>query len=93
MADSEIALGILKRAGYILTRRPEDADIIILFTCVVKKPTSDRMLYRINSLKHFGKKLVVAGCMVPGEPEKIRRAAPRAILIHPRAITLSLIHI
>ena len=87
MADSEIALGILKQAGYTLTRRPEDADIIIIFTCVVKKPTSDRMLYRINSLKQFGKKLVVAGCMVPGEPEKIRRAAPRAILVHPRAIT------
>ena len=87
MADSEIALGILKQAGYTLTQRPEEADIIVIFTCVVKKPTSDRMLYRINSLKRFGKKLVVAGCMVPGEPEKIRRAAPRAILIHPRAIT------
>jgi len=87
MADSEIALGILRQAGYTLTRRPEDADAIIIFTCVVKKPTSDRMLYRINSLKRFGKKLVVAGCMVSGEPEKIRRAAPKAILVHPRAIT------
>ena len=87
MADSEIALGILKQAGYTLVQKPEDADIIIIFTCVVKKPTSDRMLYRINSLKQFGKKLIVAGCMASGEPEKIRRAAPRAILVHPRAIT------
>jgi len=87
MADSEIALGILKQAGYTLVQKPEDADIIIIFTCVVKKPTSDRMLYRINFLKRFGKKLIVAGCMASGEPEKIRRAAPRAILVHPRAIT------
>jgi len=87
MADSEIALGILKQAGYTLVKKPEDADIIIIFTCVVKKPTSDRMLYRINSLKQFGKKLIVAGCMASGEPEKIRRAAPQAILVHPRAIT------
>ena len=87
MADSEIALGILKQAGYTLVQKPEDADIIIIFTCVVKKPTSDRMLYRINFLKQFRKKLIVAGCMASGEPEKIRRAAPRAILVHPRAIT------
>ena len=87
MADSEIALGILKQAGYTLVKKPEDADIIIIFTCVVKKPTSDRMLYRINFLKQFRKKLIVAGCMASGEPEKIRRAAPRAILVHPRAIT------
>ena len=87
MADSEIALGILKQAGYTLVKKPEDADIIIIFTCVVKKPTSDRMLYRINSLKQFGKKLIVAGCMASGEPEKIRRAASQAILVHPRAIT------
>ncbi|RLG01599.1 MAG: hypothetical protein DRN49_00925 [Thaumarchaeota archaeon] len=87
MADSEIALGMLRQAGYTFVQKPEDADIIIIFTCVVKKPTSDRMLYRINLLKQFGKKLVVAGCMVSGEPEKIKRAAPRAILVHPRAIT------
>lgn len=87
MADSEIALGLLSQAGYTFTQRPEEADIIILFTCVVKKPTSDRMLYRIDSLKRFGKKLIIAGCMVSGEPEKIRKTAPKAILVHPRAIT------
>ena len=70
MADSEIALGILKQAGYTLTQRPEDADIIVIFTCVVKKPTSDRMLYRINSLKHLVRSSWLRAAW---SPERLRR--------------------
>jgi len=88
MADSEIALGILKSRGHELVSNPHEADALIIFTCVVKKPTSDRMIYRISRLSELEKKLIVAGCMVPGEPEKIKRFAPRAIMIHPRAITM-----
>ena len=87
VADAEIALGILRDRGHVIVSRPENADVLIIFTCVVKKPTSDRMLYRISKLKGYGKKLVVAGCMVSGEPDKIRRAAPNAVMLHPRAIT------
>ena len=87
VADGEIALGILRSRGHVLVSKPSEADAILLLTCTVKKPTSDRMLHRIKVLREFGKRLVVAGCMAPGEPEKIRRAAPEAILLHPRAIT------
>ena len=50
VADSEIALGLLRQAGHEFVSDPRDADVIIIFTCVVKKPTSARMLYRISKL-------------------------------------------
>lgn len=87
VADSEIATGLLRWAGHEFVPDPRCADIIIVFTCVVKKPTSDRMLYRISSLRKYGKRLIVAGCMVPGEPEMVKRIAPDAVMLHPRAIT------
>jgi len=87
MADGEIALGLLKRSGHTIVKDPEEADAILLVTCTVKKPTSDRMLHRIRVLRRLGKRLIVAGCMASGEPDKVREAAPEAVLLHPRAIT------
>ncbi|MCF8885534.1 MAG: tRNA (N(6)-L-threonylcarbamoyladenosine(37)-C(2))-methylthiotransferase [Nitrososphaerota archaeon] len=88
VADGEIALGILRRSEWVIVNNPEDADVILLVTCTVKKPTSDRMLHRINCLKNYGKKIVVAGCMASGESDKIKRIAPEALLLHPRAIPM-----
>lgn len=88
VADGEIALGILKDSEWVVVDNPEDADVILLVTCTVKKPTGDRMLHRINCLKKYGKKMVVAGCMAPGEPEKVKRLAPEALLLHPKAIPM-----
>lgn len=85
-ADGEILLGLLKEAGGVLVDRPEDADLILLVTCAVKKPTSDRMLHRIRTLRTYGKKMIVAGCMASGERDKVRRMAPDALLVHPRSI-------
>jgi len=87
VADGEIVLGILRETGWEIVNKPEDSDLIILVTCAVKKPTSDRMLYRIKKLKTYGKMLIVAGCMASGEGDKVKRIAPEAILVHPRAIT------
>ncbi len=87
IADGEIALGIFKDANWDIVDKPEDSDIILLVTCTVKKPTSDRMLHRIRVLKTYGKKIIVTGCMASGERKKVKRVEPNAILVHPRAIT------
>lgn len=87
VADAEIALGILRDRGHEIVSSPDEADVLLIFTCVVKKPTSDRMLYRIAELKRYGKRLVVAGCMTSGEPEKAKLIAPDAVMVHPRAVT------
>ncbi|PUA31414.1 MAG: hypothetical protein B9J98_06545 [Candidatus Terraquivivens tikiterensis] len=85
-ADGEIILGLLERAGFSIVSRPDEADLNVLVTCAVKKPTSDRMLERARRLYESGKTLLVAGCMVTAEREAIRNVAPSAILIGPRDV-------
>ncbi|MEM3096326.1 MAG: tRNA (N(6)-L-threonylcarbamoyladenosine(37)-C(2))-methylthiotransferase [Nitrososphaerota archaeon] len=85
-ADGEIALGLLRDRGYRPSNSPADADILLLVTCAVKKPTADRMISRIKKLSALGGRLVVTGCMVTGEASRLREVAPTAQLIEPRQI-------
>jgi tRNA-2-methylthio-N6-dimethylallyladenosine synthase len=50
-ADSwRIAKG-LQNLGYAATRRPEEADVIVLNTCVVRQSAEDKVYGRLSSLK------------------------------------------
>ncbi len=48
---------------------PEEADLIVLGTCVVIGHTENRMLRRIKELKAYGKDLVVYGCLPSARKE------------------------
>ncbi len=85
-AEGEILLGLIKEAGFSIVNDPNEADLNILVTCAIKKPTSDRMLERAKKLHESGKPLVVAGCMVTAEWETIRKVVPSAIFIAPRDV-------
>ncbi|RLG76753.1 MAG: 2-methylthioadenine synthetase [Thermoprotei archaeon] len=88
--DTGLMKSLLVRAGYELVEDPEDADVIILNTCVVRYDTEVRMLKRINALYQAalkkGKKLIVAGCMAKALPFTIHATAPKAILLSPQNI-------
>lgn len=86
-AESEIMAGLLSRAGFNITKSIELADALIINTCVVKKPTSEKMVSRINELKKYKKKLIIAGCMPLVEYDVIKRTAPNASLIDTHHIT------
>ena len=83
MADCEIALGLLREAGHIIVDSPEEAEGLIIFTCIVKTPTERRMLRRIKGLGELGRPLIVAGCMAKAEGELVEEMAPRASLLGP----------
>ncbi len=70
---SEKMAGYLE--GFALAKSEEDADAIILNTCVVKKPTEQKILGRIKSIrKNFSeKKVILAGCL-PKIPEILEKA-------------------
>ncbi|MCS6770304.1 MAG: tRNA (N(6)-L-threonylcarbamoyladenosine(37)-C(2))-methylthiotransferase [Candidatus Caldarchaeum sp.] len=85
-ADGEMALGLLKTSGYELVSSPDKADYVVLVTCAVKKPTADRMIHRVKRFSKMGGRLVVAGCMASGEAERVRRAAPEAVLVPPKQV-------
>lgn len=49
----------------------EEADVLILVTCIVIESTERRMINKIKNFNSTGKKLVVAGCTASAEKEKI----------------------
>lgn len=85
-ADQEIALGLLKEAVFELIEAPEKSDLNIIFTCTVKAPTTQRMIYRINELTKLKKPLMIAGCMPKTDGKIIERINPNASMLGPDSI-------
>ncbi len=73
VADSRRAAEGLERLGYRWTRQAEEADLIVLNTCVVRQSAEDKVLGRLSSLKPLKKKrpeavIAVMGCFVDDIP-------------------------
>ena len=69
VADSQRVASALERMGYQDTRQAEDADVIILNTCVVRQSAEDKAYGRLQSLRPLKDKrpdLVInlMGCLV-----------------------------
>ena len=86
MADAEMMAGLLEREGYRIVEAPDEADVLVVVTCVVKGPTEARMVHRISKLNTLGKPLVVAGCMPKAEGWLVRRIAPGACTVGPNSV-------
>ncbi|MFQ5620270.1 MAG: tRNA (N(6)-L-threonylcarbamoyladenosine(37)-C(2))-methylthiotransferase [Candidatus Nanoarchaeia archaeon] len=69
-SDSEVMAGILKEAGHELTSL-ENAEIVIVNSCVVKNQTQKELFKFIEKAKESNKKIVVAGCAPSSIPEKL----------------------
>jgi len=61
--NTEIMSGLLVKAGFKLEKTPENADFIVINSCVVKGPTENKIYSRINELSKLSKRIIVAGCM------------------------------
>ncbi|HHW28114.1 MAG TPA: tRNA (N6-isopentenyl adenosine(37)-C2)-methylthiotransferase MiaB [Syntrophomonadaceae bacterium] len=66
--DTEIMRALLEQEGYLWTSDPEEADIVILNTCSVRKSAEQRALGLLGNLKHRKKRdpdlvIAVGGCM------------------------------
>jgi tRNA-2-methylthio-N6-dimethylallyladenosine synthase len=73
VADSWRLAEGLGKLGYAPTRRAEDADIVVLNTCVVRQSAEDKVLGRLSSLKPLKSKrpqivIAVMGCFVDDIP-------------------------
>ena len=69
VADSQRVGSSLEHLGYTLTTKTEEADVIVLNTCVVRQSAEDKALGRLSSLKPLKEKnpdLVInlMGCLV-----------------------------
>jgi len=85
--DLEIMLAGLTNGGYTITDHAESADIILVNTCGVKKPTEDKILARLSILSSFDKPLIIAGCLPKINLEAIHRSAPSfSVAVDPHSV-------
>ena len=75
-ADSRRAGEELARLGYTEVKRPQDADLILLNTCVVRQSAEDKVVGRLTSLQGLKRRkpeilLALMGCFVDEIPALI----------------------
>jgi ribosomal protein S12 methylthiotransferase len=81
LVDSEVMMGMLTRAGYEITPRADEAEVIVVNTCSFIAPAQQESVQSILEMaeyKKFGRarKLIVAGCLVERFREQIREQIP-----------------
>ncbi len=69
VADSQRVASALETLGYQMTRRPEDANVIVMNTCVVRQSAEDKAYGRLTTLRPLKEQrpdLVInlMGCLV-----------------------------
>jgi tRNA-2-methylthio-N6-dimethylallyladenosine synthase len=80
-ADSERLGWSLEELGSEQTEFVEDADLIVLNSCVVRQSAENRVINKLNSLRPLkgrrpGLTLVLTGCMVDAEIDELRMRFP-----------------
>ena len=87
-ADGQIMAGILNENNIELADNIDEADVIIVNTCYVKLPTENKVVYKIQQLQqnYPEKKIIVGGCMVEIDPEKLDSVGPNCSWIGPHQL-------
>jgi tRNA-2-methylthio-N6-dimethylallyladenosine synthase len=85
VADSDMVLGLLHRAGYARTDDAARADLILINTCAVREKAEDRVFARASMLAEHkarpGVVLAIAGCMAEHLKDKLLERAPYVDLV------------
>ncbi|HYH13171.1 MAG TPA: tRNA (N6-isopentenyl adenosine(37)-C2)-methylthiotransferase MiaB, partial [Thermomicrobiales bacterium] len=84
-ADSAKVAAMLQEVGYEPTRSEDDADIVVLNSCVVRQAAEDKVAGKLNNLVRLKRErpevpLVLTGCMVTKQQEKLRETFPHVDL-------------
>ncbi len=87
-SDAQIMAGFLDDKNIDLVDSIEKSDVIVINTCYVKLPTENKIIYKIKKLQQDfpNKKIVVSGCMVEIDPEKLEKIAPNSSWIGPHQL-------
>ena len=90
-ADSQIIAGVLSENEIDIVEDIDEADGVIVNTCYVKLPTENKVTYKIQQIqeKYPDKKIIVSGCMVEIDPEKLEKIGPDCSWIGPHQLNKS----
>ena len=89
VADSQRVGSSLEHLGYTFTDSPEEADVLVLNTCVVRQSAEDKALGRVSSFKKLKDKnpnltINLMGCLVGVRgAEKLRERLPYVDVFSP----------
>ncbi len=89
VADSQRVGSALEHLGYVFTETINDADVIVLNTCVVRQSAEDKAMGRLSSLRPLKKKnpnivINLMGCLVGVRgAEKLRAKLPYVDVFSP----------
>ena len=80
-SESERLASYLECQGYLAARKAEEADLIILNSCVVRQSAEDRVTNKLHSLKYLKKvnpalKIAVTGCIVDESSTDLQKVFP-----------------
>ena len=90
-ADGQIIAGVLQENEIDIVESIDEADVIIVNTCYVKLPTENKVIYKIQKLQeqYPDKKIIIGGCMVEIDPEKLDKIGPNCSWIGPHQLNKS----
>ena len=80
-AESERLASRFEELGYEATKTVEDADIIVVNSCVVRQSAENRVVNKLNALRPLKKTkpdtvLALTGCLVNSDTEGLRNTYP-----------------
>jgi tRNA-2-methylthio-N6-dimethylallyladenosine synthase len=80
-ADSWHAAQELEALGYVPSKRTDDADLVLLNTCVVRQSAEDKVYGRLSSLKSLKRRnpeaaIAVMGCLVEEDSTSLKQRFP-----------------
>ena len=80
-ADSDQVANYLRRAGFRQAETAEEADLVLLNSCVVREHAEVKVVNRLNSLKVLKKSrpditIALTGCMVDSRIDDLKRRFP-----------------
>jgi tRNA-2-methylthio-N6-dimethylallyladenosine synthase len=78
-ADSDSIASCLERYGYRPTAKVDDADVVVLNSCVVRQSAESKVANKIDSLRRLdaGKVLALTGCIVESDLAGLESRFPR----------------
>ena len=79
--ESERLGGLFEQFNYMATDTPDDADVIVLNSCVVRRHAEDKVINKLKNLKALKRsrpnlKLAVTGCLVGSDIAGLKEKLP-----------------
>jgi len=80
-ADSDYVAGYLEQAGYSPATTIEEADFVLLNSCVVRQSAESKVLDKLGSLKELKVKsphltIALTGCLVDSKTDELKKQFP-----------------